>query len=71
VVEEELLRRGFISGDLDLAGDDYVVIVEAKVNERLNLRAMREREPAHVWQPYVIAAPSVYVRTARKTGDQI
>src|ERR1700745_3654157 len=50
--EEEELREGFIAGDLDLDGarDDYTVVVEQKVNERIDLRRMREHVPESVWR---------------------
>ena len=65
-VEEKKLREGFISGDLPLEGDDCTVVVETKVNERIDLGAMREHVPEKVWKPFLISKPTAYVKAERK-----
>lgn len=68
--EEAELRAGFASGDLDPVGDDHIVLVDTKVNQRIDLRAMRQHVDAAIWSPFLIATPTTYVRTERKTGDE-
>ena len=52
---------------LPLEGDDYTVVIETKVNARIDSRAMRRHVDERIWRPYLIATPTVYVRTERKT----
>jgi hypothetical protein len=68
--EEESLRQAFIAGTLPLDGDDYTVSVETKVNERLDLKAMRENVPEEVWVPFLISTATHYVKTTPMKGRQ-
>jgi hypothetical protein len=67
-VEEEILRQGFITGELDPVGDEYVVTVETKVNERIYLQSMRENLPEEVWRPFLVEKPVTYVNVKRKVA---
>ena len=64
--EEARLRSGLISGELPLEGDQYVVEVEEKINQRLDLAAMRERVDPAIWSPYLIDKPSTYVNVRKR-----
>jgi hypothetical protein len=64
--QEQELRRGFITGALDPAGDEYVVTVETKLNQRIDLDAMREHVPERIWRPYVVSKETAYVSVRRK-----
>jgi hypothetical protein len=66
--EEEILRRGFIDGTLDPIGDDHVVVVERKENQRIDSAAMRKNVAEEIWRPYLISSVNDYV-TVRKTGE--
>ena len=55
-----------LPGELDPVGDDHVVVVETKTNERINLAAMRERVAESVWKPFLISTSTSYVKTERK-----
>jgi uncharacterized protein (UPF0548 family) len=68
--EEEELREGFIAGDLPLEGDEHVVSVEVKINERIDARAMRQNVDESIWAPYLISTPSSYIKTERKHVTQ-
>jgi hypothetical protein len=63
--EEAALRQGFINGTLDPQGDDHMVVVETKTNERLDLKRMRETVDTSIWSPYLIQKQTAYV-TLRK-----
>lgn len=63
---EEELREGFILGNLDPDGDDHVVVVETKVNERIDGRSMRQNVNEAIWRPYLISTPVTHVKTERK-----
>jgi hypothetical protein len=65
-LEEAAIREGLVDGSLDLEGDYHDAVITTVVNERIDLRAMRQHVPESVWRPYVIAAPSVYVRITDK-----
>jgi hypothetical protein len=69
--EEERLRAGFIAGTLDPIGDDFMVEVEEKINERLDLKAMRRGVPEAIWSPYLISRPSTYITLKKRNqrGD--
>jgi predicted phage-related endonuclease len=64
--EEQELRQAFIAGELPLIGDEYVAVVTTVVNERLDLRRMREHVPEDVWRPYAIETQSSYVTVRRR-----
>jgi hypothetical protein len=64
--QEQELRRGFIAGALDPAGDDYTVIVETKITERVDLDAMRQHVPESVWRPFVIERATTYVNVRKR-----
>jgi hypothetical protein len=66
--EELALREGFINGTLPLTGDEHTVVVETKINERIDLKAMRERVPESVWRPFVISTTANRV-TVQKRDD--
>ncbi|MBR0914891.1 hypothetical protein [Bradyrhizobium japonicum] len=75
-VREEELRAGFILGNLDPDGDDHIVVVETKVNERIDGRSMRKNLDEAIWRPYLIATPVAYVKSEQKptkdgSGDPI
>jgi hypothetical protein len=59
--EEEALRQGFISGDLDPVGDEYDVTVKTKVNERIDGRSMRQKIDEAIWRPFLIENETVCV----------
>jgi hypothetical protein len=63
--EEESLRQGFIAGTLPPDGDENIVVVERKISERLDLRALRKRVPESVWAPFLISTATSRV-TLRK-----
>jgi hypothetical protein len=63
---EQELRRGLIAGDLPLEGDDYAVIIETKLTERVDLDAMRERVAESVWRPFVIEKSTTYVNVRKR-----
>jgi hypothetical protein len=63
--QEAELRRAFIAG-ADPIGDDHVVVVETKTNERIDLDQMREHVDEEVWRPYVVSKETVYVSVKRK-----
>lgn len=65
LAEEGVLRQGFISGTLPLAGDENTVVVETKTNERIDAKAMRANVAEEVWRPYVIATATTYVTLAK------
>jgi hypothetical protein len=65
---EQSLRAGLISGALALEGDDYVVVVEKKQDQRLDLVAMRQHVPESIWSPYLITTTTNYVKTRRKAS---
>jgi hypothetical protein len=60
------LRQGFIAGALDAVGDNFVVIVERKVNTRIDGRAMREQVAESVWRPYLVEKAVDYVNVRRR-----
>lgn len=62
--EENALREGFIAGDLPLEGDEHVAVVEQKVNERIDLKAMRQNVDASIWSPYLTVIVDAPVRSA-------
>jgi hypothetical protein len=64
--EEALLRAGLISGTLPLAGYDYSVEIEEKINERIDSRALRQNVPETICKPFLIATPTVRVAVKRK-----
>jgi hypothetical protein len=57
--EQAAIRQGLVDGELDLEGDDHVAVVTTVVNERIDLRAMRQNLPESVWSPYVTSTPTV------------
>jgi hypothetical protein len=65
--EEAELREGFISGELPLEGGDHIVVIDCKLIERIDSRAMREHVEESIWSPYLIATPTTYVTLKRKT----
>jgi hypothetical protein len=67
---EAELRDGFINGSLSTEGIEHDVVIETKLNERLNLALMREQMPPHVWAPYVIKAESRYVTVKPRAAKQ-
>jgi hypothetical protein len=70
---EEQLRAGFLDGALPLEGDDHIVVVERKINERLDLRRMREQQvvPESVLAPYVVTSETVYVTLRQRDKGRI
>ncbi|MBR0910803.1 hypothetical protein [Bradyrhizobium japonicum] len=64
--EEAALRAGFVSGDLPLDGDEYTVTIETKLNQRLDLKSMREHVEESIWTPFLISKPTTYVTTRRR-----
>jgi hypothetical protein len=54
--EEAELRAGMISGELELEGDEFTVTIETKVNERIDLKAMRKSVPDEIWRPYLVTS---------------
>jgi hypothetical protein len=68
--EEAELRQGFIAGDLDLQGDENTVVIEVKTNERLDLKAMRQRVDEATWRPFLVSKEIAYVNVRRKTHSR-
>ncbi|OKO80154.1 hypothetical protein AC629_27885 [Bradyrhizobium sp. NAS80.1] len=68
-VEEAELRAGLISGALPLDGDDFTVEIETRINERLDLAAMRAAIPESIWSPFLLSSSCIYVKTRKRAGD--
>jgi hypothetical protein len=66
--EEAVLREGFINGTLPLTGDEHIVVVETKVNERLDLKAMRQHVAEAIWRPFVISTAASRVSVKPKSA---
>jgi spermidine/putrescine-binding protein len=49
--EEAAIRQGLVDGELDLEGDDYIAVVTIVVNERIDLREMRQHVAVAIWRP--------------------
>jgi hypothetical protein len=64
--EEKHLREGFISGGLSREGDDHIVSVEVKPNERVELAEMRKHVDESIWKPFVIERPVTYVNVRKR-----
>jgi hypothetical protein len=69
--EEAELRHGFITGDLDLIGDDYRVIVSSGAKERIDTRALRRDFKPSVLRPYLKSTTVTFVRAELKTEREI
>jgi hypothetical protein len=67
--EEELLRQGFISGQLPIEGDEHIVAVDRKERWRIDGAEMRKQVAEEVWRPYLIKASSDYVTIRKKAVD--
>jgi hypothetical protein len=63
--QEKELRAGFISGALDPVGDDVVVTIEVKPNQRIDLDLMREHDES-IWKPFLIEKPITYVNCRKR-----
>jgi len=64
--QEDQLRCGLIAGDLPLEGDDFVVVIDRKKVERVDLDAMRRRVAEEVWKPFLVSRETIYVNCRKR-----